>query len=162
MSFIGETLMEGGINWIDYWNKVPGKIFSYPIPANYPHNPIIYRTVRSHASERILLLGLMTDYAKSAIVPTIYLRREKILKTNLSKSRGEDSILRIYNLSYLDLQKLRAVLDSVTSSLINKCGTKPIILYTDWYMSNTGFIYDFLEGNIVQLCHNYTWKKPIL
>ena len=75
--------------------------------------------------------------------------RERILGKKLSKSRCKDGKLKIYKLSDIELQQVRSVLGSLPSALLNKGDIKPIIVYTGCSRSVTGFIDDFLEGNLV-------------
>ena len=130
MSFIGENLRRGGSNWSDYWNQFLGKILPYPMPAKNPPDPIIYRTAKAHATKRLLLLGLMSASSKSASVTNIELSVERILKINLRKDRGKDVKLKICKLSDFEINQVISVLDIITSYLINKGETKPIILHT--------------------------------
>ena len=149
MPFSVDTLRIGGRNWSEYLNQVPGKILSSPTPSKEPPDTIIYRTSHSHTMNRLLLLDLMSASNKDDGISNIYLSRERILKTKLSKSRGKDGKLKIYKLSDFELQQVRSVLDSLPSSLLNKGDIKPIIVYTGCSRSVTGFIDDFLEGNLV-------------
>ena len=50
------------------------------------------------------------------------------------------------------MHQVRFVLESIPSSLINKCDNKPIILYIGCSRSTTGFKDDFVES-LVQICH---------
>ena len=72
---------------------------------------------------------------------------------NLRKSRGKDGKLKIYKLSDFELHQVISALESLPSTLLNKCYTKPIILYTGCSINTTGFIDDFMEGTIVWLYH---------
>ena len=71
----------------------------------------------------------------------------------LRKYRGNCGRINIYKLSDFELNQLISVLESLPSSLLNKSDTKPIILDTDLYRSDNGFKDDFVEVNLVQLCH---------
>ena len=76
-----------------------------------------------------------------------------MLKMKLGKSRGKYGRINIYKLSDFELNQLMSVLESLPSSLINKSDTKPIILDTGLYKSGHGSKDDFVEVNLMQLCH---------
>ena len=46
-------------------------------------------------------------------------------------------------------------MESLTSALLDKGDTKPIILDTGCSRSATGFRYDFVEGSLVRLRHTH-------
>ena len=152
MSYIGETLKRGGMTWSDYWDQFMVKILSYTMPAKELPYPIIYRTKKSHARNRLLLLGLMNASTKSSSFPSIGLSRDRLLKINMIKSRGRYGKLKICKMGDIELNKVRSVLGIILSYLLNKGGTKPIILYIGCSRSTTGFKDDFVES-LVQICH---------
>ena len=78
-----------------------------------------------------------------------------MLKIKMSKVRGNDGKLKICKLSAFELHQVRYVLESLSSGIINKGGTKPIILATGCYRSYTIFRDDFVEGDLVWLCHTH-------
>ena len=93
----------------------------------------------------------MDAYTKATGAPNIKLIGERILKTNPGKVRGKDFKMKICKLIDFELLQVRYVLKIIPSYLINKSETKPIILDTGCYRSATGFIYEFVEGTLVQL-----------
>ena len=137
----------------NYWNQFLGKILYYTIPANEPSDTIRYMTKNSHARKVILLLGLMGASVKDAGVPNLDLSRYRMMKTKLRKSRDKDDMLKICKLRDLELRKVRYVLEILPSYLINKGDTNLIILYNGCPRIATGFRDDFVEGNLVHLCH---------
>ena len=153
MLFIGETLRRGGRTCIDYWNQVLGNIVSSTMPSMYPIDPIRSRTERDHPRNRILLLGLIDESTKSVGVPNIDLIWDRILKMELRKASGKDENMKICKLSDFEMHQVISVLDIITSYLINKGETKPIILHTGWSSIDTWFIDEFMEWTIVRLCH---------
>ena len=124
-----------------------------PILAKDTPDLIISSNYKAHASNILLLLGLISDSTKSAGVPNINLSGERILKMNLSKYRYKDGKLKICKLSDLVLQKVISVLEILTSALLKKGDTKPIILDNVCSRISTGFRYDFVDGTLVQICH---------
>ena len=140
---------------MDYWNQVLVNILYSIIPEKDPPDPIRYSTSRYHSRNILLLLVLMAASTKAAVFPIIDLSGEKMLNTKLRKTRGKDDMLRICNLSSLEMWKVRDVLESLTSDLIKNGYTKPIILDTGCSRSPTGFRDDFVEGTLVHLCHTY-------
>ena len=142
MYFIGETLRRGERTCSDYWNHFLGYIISYPITSKEPPDPIIYSTEKDCARKRLLILGLMDTSSKASIVLNIDLIGEIMLNMKLRKDRYKDYILRISKLSDFGLHQVRYVLEIIPSTLINKGDTNPIILYTGFYKSATGFRYD--------------------
>ena len=74
-----------------------------------------------------------------------------MVNTKRRKAIGNYGKLKIYNLSGFELQQVRSVLWSLPSDIINKGDTNTTILDTGWSRSDTGFIYEFMEGNLVQL-----------
>ena len=78
-----------------------------------------------------------------------------MMKMNPIKYVSKDGMLKICKLSDLELQQVRAVLESLPSALLNKVDSNPIILDTGCSRSATGFIYDFWGGTIVHLCHTH-------
>ena len=95
MYFLGDTHRRGGKNWSDYWNQVLGKNLSSTIPSKEQTNTIRSRTLKDHASKRLLLLGLMADSTKAAGVPNISLSEHSIMEMKLSKSRGKYGNMKI-------------------------------------------------------------------
>ena len=135
-----------------------GNILSYPITANEPPDTIRYRNVNAHSRKRLLILGMMAASSKAASVPNIDLRGERMLKTKLRKAIRKYGKLKICKLSDFKLHQLRYVLKSLTSEIINKDDTNPIILDNGCSRSATGFRDDFVDGNIVWLCHTHLMK----
>ena len=88
-------------------------------------------------------------------VPNTDLSGEMIMNINLRKIIGKYGMLKIFILSDLELQKVRTVLKSLLSDLLDKYSTKPIILDTDWSKSATGFRDDFVEATLVQILHTH-------
>ena len=125
------------------------------MPDKEPHDIIGSRTAKSHARTIILLLGLMAVSSKAEIALNIDLIGENMMKIKMRKSRGNNSKLKICNLSDFELHQVRYVLESIHSTLPNKRKPKPIILYSGFSRSDTGFRNDFMEGDIVRLCHTH-------
>ena len=71
----------------------------------------------------------------------------------LSKYIVKDGKLKICKLGDFELQQVIFFLEILSSDLLHKGDTKPIILGTVWSRSATGFRYDFVEGNIMQIYH---------
>ena len=134
------------------------------MPEKYPPDPTISRTAKDHASNRLLLLGIIYAYSMDASVLNIELSVERMLKMKLRKARGTYGEMNICKLSDFKLHQLRSILESITSSLFNKVDTKAIILETGCYISATGFRYKFVEGTMVQICHTnlmYVINAPL-
>ena len=134
MSLIGETLRRGWITWSAYWNKLLVKIFYYTINFKYPYDLISNSTAIVCKSKRLLLLGLMDSSARYSDVPNIYLNGERMLNMIRIKSRGKDGILIIAAAS-------EVFIGESSLSPANKCDINPIILDTDFSISDTGFVY---------------------
>ena len=108
--FIVETLSRGGRTWSDYWSQLLVNILSYNIPYKETPDPIRSSTKRAHSRKRLLVLGLMAASSKYLSVPIIDLSLERMLKMNLSKSRGKDGKLKILKLSAFELNQVISVL----------------------------------------------------
>ena len=129
------------------------KILSYPMPAKYPHNPIIYRTSKDQEMNRLLIVGMMATPSKDSIVTNIQLSGERIIKTKLRKSSGKNGKLKICKLSNFELNQVRSVLESLLSALPNKVDTNNTILVTGFSIRDTELRDVFMEGTLVRLCH---------
>ena len=66
------------------------------------------------------------------------------MEMNLIKARGKDGKLNICKLGDFERHKVRSVLGSLPSYLINNGDAKPIILDTGCSKSATGFRDDFV------------------
>ena len=97
----------------------------------------------------------MDAFSKSTSVPNINLSGERILEMKLRKERGKDGKPRICKLSVFELNQVRSVFERLTSALLNKGDTKPIILDTGCSRSSTGFRNEFSDGTQVRLCHTH-------
>ena len=97
----------------------------------------------------------MASSTKYYSVSNINLSGESMLKMNMRKAISKYVKLNICKLWVGLMQQVISFLESLPSYLLNKGDTKPIILATGCSRSYTGFRCDFLEGDIVQLCHTY-------
>ena len=70
---------------------------------------------------------------------------------NPRKDRGKDGIMKIRKLRTFELHQLISVLEIIPSDLLSKVDTNTIILHTGCSRCDTGFIDDFLVGNLMQL-----------
>ena len=77
----------------------------------------------------------------------------------MSKARGRYVKLKICKFSAFKLHQVRSVLEIITSDLLNKGDTNPIILDTGWSRSDTRFRDEFMEGTLVRLCHPHLMDK---